>query len=90
MTRAVRAELGDRASSTDGVAALGLARQWDAMDASGAVGTALATVTRELRAARDMALREWKGTGSPQVGGPVVAGDPLDELRKRRDVKRAG
>ncbi len=42
-------------------------------------GSAMAAVSRELRAVREEALR-----GAEQVA------DPLDELRLRRDVKRAG
>ncbi len=42
-------------------------------------GSAMAAVSRELRAVREEALR-----GAEQVA------DPLDELRLRRDAKRAG
>ncbi len=42
-------------------------------------GSAMAAVSRELRAVREEALR-----------GAEQAADPLDELRLRRDAKRAG
>ena len=67
----------DRLHEPEGVAALALAHRLD--HGGRDTGSALASVARELRATLEVAL---KGAG--------VAADPIDQLRARREAKRAG
>ncbi|MFJ9114471.1 hypothetical protein ACIRJO_02865 [Streptomyces sp. NPDC102394] len=79
LIQAARAELqaAGRLQTAAGRAVLALARRIDANAAE--TGSSLAAMVREFRAALADALR-----------GAGETGDPVDELRARRDRKRAG
>ena len=76
VTAAVRSQLDvlGKADSTLGAAALVLAGR---LDAEGTADTAVAAMTKELRA-----------TMSELTSGAAAVGDPVDELKKRRDARR--
>ncbi len=78
LLNALRCELADadRLDTALGQQALALAVK---LSSPFDTGSAMAAVSRELRAVREEALR-----------GAEQAADPLDELRLRRDAKRAG
>lgn len=80
VAEAVRVELeaADRLGTSLGQAALGLARR---IDRGGLMetGSAYAALVREMRA-----------TLAAATAGAAVADDPVDELRRRRERRRAG
>ena len=69
-------EEAERLHTPEGMAALALAHRLD--NGGRDTGSALAAVARELRASLEAAM-----------AGAKVAADPLDELRARREAKRA-
>lgn len=69
-------EEAERLRTPEGMAALALAHRLD--NGGRDTGSALAAVARELRASLEAAM-----------AGAKVAPDPLDELRARREAKRA-
>ncbi len=77
LTAVLLTELGSvgRVETVPGQQALTLARR---MDATGETGSALAALSKEFRAVREVALE-----------GVAVVVDPVDDLRLRRDARRA-
>jgi hypothetical protein len=70
-------EAAGRLDTWEGAVALQLAARLDAQVREGGMG--VAAIVREHRASMEEALK-----------GASVAADPLDELRERRDRRRAG
>jgi hypothetical protein len=73
---AVRAKLGDHLDTVDGALAMHLAAKLANEDTSASGAAALA---------KEIATRVSSATGKP-----VEAGDPLDQLAKRREQRASG